>query len=400
MYATTDFIKDNQGINFLNSGTLSVDTFFVIGGILTGYIFTKKFQNLPSDTSLLQKIKLCALSWLHRFLRMVPCITIYILFGIWFYTSQDPAKSTYPKVQNYNAFETCKDAKTFFETIFMVTWLNYRPSCVGQLWYVACEIWFFVITIPLIFLITSEKKMYQMASYGIVIGLIITSLSLRAWLSSYLGLYFSTVSFKPCPDDWVNDCTLPNEHWWQDIYFKPWTRLSTYFIGVLTGVFLQKTSRVLKLSLYQQILAWCSILTITTFLVYGMPLILVNDNYFPQWFSVTYDTIMRSLWGIAISAFVILLETNNGFTVYSFLSSDWWLFFSKTNFGAYLTHLTILSNLIVLAFPESYHYTWPLMVIISTALFVCMYVCGTIFYVFVEVPVAKAISFLLPINKW
>ena len=82
-------LEEHPLLNVWNNATYSVDTFFVIGGLLVGYLYSKR------DYSKVNKLKVVLKAIFRRFLRLSPALGMYILFGIIFYSIKRIQKSLF-----------------------------------------------------------------------------------------------------------------------------------------------------------------------------------------------------------------------------------------------------------------------------------------------------------------
>ena len=122
-----------------------MDTFFTIGGMVAGYVTTRKLgkQKIHSIISTCKNIAIAAL---HRMLRLSPCILalMFLYFTVMNHQQDEP---TYRKGADELSLVTnqanyCSNGRWLGASFFMMTWfpLKYEMlNCAGWLWYISCE---------------------------------------------------------------------------------------------------------------------------------------------------------------------------------------------------------------------------------------------------------------------
>ena len=398
------FVEEHPLMNIWNNATFSVDSFFVIGGILTGYIFLKKFQNAKGES----KIKVVFMAVLHRIIRLSPSIIVYSLIGALLYdTNSDifDEKNYIPASVNLEpaiVFRACKDPAKLFETSFFLYFLGFRDSindltCLGHLWYLSCEFWYYLFSVVvLIFYVGSSKATKRHCRLALIA---LASMSI-GWTTGIViknSFYFTMIilGVKEIPDGWEHSTAKAD--WTDQYYFLPWCRAAPYIVGVFAGLFLRNKNRKLDISKTFAVILWTFSVLIITFLVLGPSLLLTQGYEIPGWFNVIYEGFSRPLFGTALAIIIVLLETGHGWHFYSILASDWWLIFSKLNFGAYLTHILVICKLFGAPFPSDFYFTWEFGMVMSVYVCVAMYGTGFLYHVFLEVPLGEICNFL--VNK-
>ena len=393
------FLTEQPLMIILNSGPLAVDTFFVIGGILAGYILPKKMNNTT-----MPRWKFLIFNTISRCIRLSPPILAYAAVGILFYQTNTNTEPVFPaemELRPERNFIGCLNPKSLFATAFfgyiseIDTW---EDSCLGYLWYVSCEFWYFVFAVLVLVIFIDKPRFVKISIISaIAIGVLMT-FAIQFANRFYFGAdMYGSISPFDYPEGWNS-----SGDWFPDFfkstYYLPWCRVGPYMIGVLVGMWLQKSGRKLHLKSYQKwtlfILSFLMI-NLIIFLVTGL---LIQGIVIPGWLSPVYEATHRSIWGFSVAVLVVLMETGNFDILYSLLGSDWWMVPSKLGYSAYITHLLVSIKVFSNVFYSDFYYTWQLCLILNIYVCIAMYFNAFLLYTFFEVPLAEIFNFLL--NKF
>ncbi|GFO39285.1 nose resistant to fluoxetine protein 6-like [Plakobranchus ocellatus] len=130
------------------------------------------------------------------------------------------------------------------------------------------------------------------------------------------------------------------------LYFRPWTRIGPFTIGLVFGYILFKTNRKVCLNKYLVALGWllaiCIMLTIT-FVTYDENKELTTDpDGWPVAGKMVLEMLSRPMWAIMLGWVVIACASGYGGFVNSILSWEGFLPLSRLTYCAYLIHATIM----------------------------------------------------------
>jgi peptidoglycan/LPS O-acetylase OafA/YrhL len=138
-----------------------------------------------------------------------------------------------------------------------------------------------------------------------------------------------------------------------DIYVKPWCRISPYAIGLFVGYILyeiyQRSNTISwesllpqrRSNLLKQIIAWIIALVVIGLCIFGT---YGDYNGHPLTRSdrITFLTLSRTGWAIGLSIIIITCFVGQGGLVNKFLSHKFFKPLSKLTFGAYLWHYLVV----------------------------------------------------------
>ncbi|XP_077994519.1 nose resistant to fluoxetine protein 6-like [Glandiceps talaboti] len=308
----------------ISNATFSVDTFFFLSGLLVTYLTLRELTEG-------RKVN-WFMFYFHRFWRLTP---VY-LFLIFFVTYLFPYFGTGPYTEVIrDAPNPCEDY-WWTNVLYinnLVPWPgSMQTMCYPVSWYLANDMQFHVIS-PLIIILLYKKPR---------IGYIALSILMAVCLASRVGIAINkdiTSAFLP-PAGTANS-TTPNTAASDYYYTKPWTRISTYLVGMIVGYILLKTKCKLKINKFINLLCWAVAWVIALAVLYGLygtfhnhPLSRPTD--------VFYMTVSRLAWSVAIGWLTFACLTGNGGPINAILSWKAWIPISRLTYCAYLTHIYVL----------------------------------------------------------
>lgn len=99
-------------------------------------------------------------------------------------------------------------------------------------------------------------------------------------------------------------------------------------------------------------------------------------------------SIHKNLWGILIGTVILGYNAGMGGFMKEFMRSDIWKVFGKTNYGFYLTHMTMLKFLVG-NFHHPYFFSFANLGVLLLSVSILSYYTGTIAHVIIELPAAN-----------
>jgi len=125
----------------ISNATFSVDSFFLLSGLLVGYLTIRRLDKLPMTTSKL--IALFAKSNLHRYIRLTPSLMFVMLIWSSFYPRMitGPNKMFFQDSSNWN--KNCE--KYWWSNILYINnfWpTDFNAECIAWVWYLANDMQF------------------------------------------------------------------------------------------------------------------------------------------------------------------------------------------------------------------------------------------------------------------
>mmetsp|Transcript_29449 Transcript_29449/g.29179 ORF Transcript_29449/g.29179 Transcript_29449/m.29179 type:complete len:224 (-) Transcript_29449:315-986(-) len=155
--------------------------------------------------------------YVHRILRYLPLniFMIWFIMSLWKYMGEGPLWS----LGEYT-FEGCKEVWwshiLFVSNFYPHGWGNY---CSGPSWSITVDMQFFILTIPIIYIYTKNRKMGWLC----LISYVLISVLSSGYITYALDM------------NAVNGAHGNHDKWSYYYYNKPYCRIAPYAIGTLTA---------------------------------------------------------------------------------------------------------------------------------------------------------------------
>ncbi|XP_067686619.1 O-acyltransferase like protein-like [Haliotis asinina] len=316
-----DLLPITKSFSFqvIMNGTLSVDTFFFLSGLLVTYLFLKETEKAGG-----LKVKHMVMYYVHRYLRLTP-VYAYVIFV---YTFVVPYLVDGPTWTSPADKTDCEN-NWWINMLYINNLLRADQMCIAWSWYLANDMQFYfvapVVLIPLALSSqvknTFTRKVLKLTGICVALACIIISIACTG--------YYSYNNFQ--------DITGVFLH----VYSKPWCRIGPFAIGMLVGYLIQTKKSKIKISPFMQGLGWVlavAVAGLCTLLTY-------DDTKGPGWGidgRTAFDTLFRPVWALVLAWVVFMCCTGKGGIVDWMLSWDWWQPLSRLTYGAYLVHLVLM----------------------------------------------------------
>ncbi|XP_022806962.1 nose resistant to fluoxetine protein 6-like [Stylophora pistillata] len=301
----------------VQNSSFSVDTFFVLSGLLATYLSLRRMDKNNGKLSLFHH-------YFHRFWRLTPPYMFLVLFydklngflgkgPLWFYAQNNPQCEKY-----------------WWTNLLYIN--NFYPKktngghglCMGWTWYLADDMQFYIIA-PVILFIA-----YRFRLRGL---LAIVSVLLAASFVTTATIYYS---YDLTGDDY------------DLVYTKPYCRIPSYLVGMVLGYLLHKAKDWRLPTKVFNVTGWCLAIILAVSTLYGKYQTERQDD--PQPFSriqsISYGTFARFAWSLAIAWVIFACQRGLGGLVNRILSARFWILLSRLNYCAYLVHFVVLLNLL------------------------------------------------------
>ncbi|XP_026477160.1 nose resistant to fluoxetine protein 6-like [Ctenocephalides felis] len=314
-YVFTKWVQ-NIGSTYLTGATVSVDTFFVMSGMLLTFIFLKQMRTSTDFKP--------AMFYLHRFLRLTPALAAVVLFEatLLIRMRDGPLWET-----NLKALKsTCE--KAWWQTLLYIqNYYNPDGICVGQSWYLAVDTQLFWMSPFILLPLWKWPKKTLMA----IVTLIFTSVIIIA-IISYIDEYPGGI-MDP------RDPFMLNMKY---IYMPTHTRYGPWLVGVLLGYFLHRTKEVrLDMNKYVVGFTWAAVLATLLAVVLGAHPFYKLDGSSTLSQNVAFLSLHRLAWGICIAWIVFACKNGYGGPINWFLSLGFWQPISRLSYSLYLVHMDV-----------------------------------------------------------
>ncbi|XP_059490578.1 nose resistant to fluoxetine protein 6-like [Neocloeon triangulifer] len=298
------------------SGGLSVETFFVLSGLLTTYIPLVD-QMKGRNFNVFKYI-------VYRYLRL----TIPLAVLIWYFATVHYSTSDGPLWDFSLKAKTDKCAQYWWTNLLYIA--NYYESgstlCVGQTWYLMVDMQMALLA-PFVIIPLLKWPKYGI---GLIWLLILASMGLTFALTYIYSLSWTIVFYvqRESTGDF-NDL----------IYNNTLARAVSFLFGMFLGFILSKKIEV-KIPKWGVVLGWLlnTVLCLTVVYVITIP---YNESY-DKLGAAFYATFHRLAWSVGIGWVIWACVNNYGGPINSILSWKYFLPLSKLSYCAFLIHLDII----------------------------------------------------------
>ncbi|RWS23795.1 Nose resistant to fluoxetine protein 6-like protein, partial [Leptotrombidium deliense] len=317
------------------NATLSVETFFVLSGLLTSYVTWGtthgEYRNFSSFWYLMS-----------RYVRLTPGLIAAIggtLFlphlgsGPLWHEIIDPIVNGCKEnwwvdllyLQNY------VNSEKIVGPLFArnIVYLNFHFQCLLPSWWLSVDMHFHIISLVIVIALMRRPT----------VGLIANTLTIIAFtviggIVHYLNGYpAAIVPTQPQIEEYWLDFVL-------NYFYKPWVHAGPFFIGLILGYFLAKR-QFLKLSKRKAIICWivASVLLITS----------LHTSYYwnlgntsSKFVAALHDSTNRIFWSLGIAWVIYACSSGYGGLINRFLSCSAFVPLARLTFMVYLTHMWLV----------------------------------------------------------
>ncbi|CAO4387479.1 unnamed protein product [Caenorhabditis nigoni] len=304
---------------------LSVDTFFVLSGIVVAYLF---FKTKPSKKMITNPVT-WVMFYVHRYLRLTPPVMLFIGF----FTVYAPYLQGTFSASAFNDLvaesNACK--KSWWQNLLYInnfgdTSNNNNNTCYGPTWYLAADTQLYIAS-P-IFLIT----LYFSFAAG-------TALLVAGCVGSIIATYILFNVYDMASDSYGNgDAT----HFFGVIYSKPWIRCPPYLVGIFTGYLLAHYGhRKIRLNWGLALGGWAIAFALAGFCIFG------NYDYdkgshWSVFARASFYNFHRLGWAVFLSWVISANHMGWGGPINNFMSHPIWQPFGRLSYCAYIVHWMVL----------------------------------------------------------
>ncbi|KRZ89066.1 Nose resistant to fluoxetine protein 6, partial [Trichinella sp. T8] len=314
-------LPDNIFNQVLLNASLSVDSFFFIGGTLLSYICLKK---MSKTSTLIRSPLFWAQFFFHRYLRVTPVyMAVLALHAVLTkYVSSGPLWDT-------EGFDRESCAKSWWtNALYLNNFLNLDDECMTWTWYMANDMQFFIFSVPLLVLYLKREKL----------AIIITTLIIAISCVINIVILDQNPDWPPIAIFSVNPKQFDIvDVYWDKVYIKPYTRCGPFLIGLLFGYYLHKIRLVKKLPKVAVGLCWTACTGTALLVLFGL-------YDYSKSFEITYAAklmyggLARIAWAIVLAWITFACTAGYAAPLNDFLSWKIWIPLSRLTYSAYLVH--------------------------------------------------------------
>lgn len=316
-----DVLKQYWSMILVNA-TLSVDVFFLIGGLLNAYVYMK----LPARS---HNFKMTIVGYIHRYLRLTPAYALMIaVTATWLYHLGDGPM--WDRLVG-SAQKDCQ--KEWLPGLLYVNnYYHTKSYCMMQSWYLAADMQMFFLSPILLY------PLWRWPRLGFSIGGFLIALSVA--MPFYVA--FTENIKAPIPLS-RNERRVEREM--ETLYLPTHTKSVSYVIGILLGyvISLIKTNQIKwKLKRSHLIIGWTIAVVFAVGSLFGGHPLFQLDHEYNRWESSLYIGFYRLFWGLAISWLLLVCVTGYGGFVADFLNCKLFVVLGRLTYGIYLTHNAVI----------------------------------------------------------
>ncbi|XP_071814746.1 nose resistant to fluoxetine protein 6-like isoform X1 [Apostichopus japonicus] len=304
------------GFLTVSNAFFSVDSFFVMSGLLVTYITLKQLKKRQGK-----------IPWhwfyFHRYWRLSPALAATMLFYIYI----TPYFGHGPYAEALSVRSSCP--KYWWTNLLYIN--NFYPisgntMCIPWVWYLANDMQFFIIS-PLILI-----PLYYIPWVGLcLIGtLCLASISITGVLVGIYDFPAASMNFQTDPQSHASFSDV--------IYNKPYCRITPYLAGMVLGYILYKyPKKSIKIHWTVALTAWivaCGIGYACIYAVYPN----YNGHPWSRAGNILYEAFCRFAWGVSLTWVIFACHYGYGGWVNSFLGHPLWAPLGRLTYTAYLLH--------------------------------------------------------------
>ncbi|KAF1753156.1 hypothetical protein GCK72_019712 [Caenorhabditis remanei] len=355
--------------HLIMSAFFSVDTFFLLSGIVVAYLF---FKTRPKPSQIKSPVT-WILFYVHRYLRLTPPFMIFIgFFVVYGYYIQGPGVASILNQMNPEV-DTC--IKYWWKNVLYIN--NLGPDakqCYAISWYLGVDTQMYLIA-P-IFLI----GLYFSFAAG-------TALLTAAIVGSIITVYI-LFSVNDLPADFFGNGDSTN--FYDLIYDKPWVRGTPYLMGLFVGYIIATYGkRKIRLNWALSVTGW-----LIAFGIAVMCLFSTYDYdkriYWSVFIRASYYNFSRIAWSIAVSWVIVANHMGWGGPIDNFMSHPIWQPFGRLSYCAFIVHLVVLYVYLSIGDVSMHFYSsFQIFMYYSVPTTLLSYIFAFFWSCFFEIPVLK-----------
>jgi len=309
---------------FLLSAPLSVDSFFMIGGLLNMYSFCKIREKKKEYT-----YKDVLISYVHRYLRLTPSyMMVMAIIGTWFYRVGDgPYWDRLVGSEKAN----CRNNGYWWNLLYINNYYPYN-YCMMQSWYLSADMQMFWV---------SPFVMYPLWRWPLAgCGLLGVLLVLSIVSPFMVSLIYAIKMPMPLTAD-------PDEIYriFKYYYLPTHVKCCSYVIGIAVGalLYLHKEGKLkVHLKWWHNLLIWAVGTASMLYALFGGHNVFQPDHPYDKWESAFYIGFFKFFWCVGLAWIIVACATGYGGPINTFLS--WKLFgpMGRLTYCIYLCHVMVI----------------------------------------------------------
>uniref|UniRef100_A0A0N5AR27 Acyl_transf_3 domain-containing protein n=1 Tax=Syphacia muris TaxID=451379 RepID=A0A0N5AR27_9BILA len=376
----TEYRQESKKLinQYASNSTLSVDTFFLLTGLLASYLFFIKCQSNEFHSKI-SSLKFWCTFIAIRALRLWPAY-VFSLLNFSLRWSELSVSTRWP-----GNFVSATCSEDWWKNLLFLNGIL-ESACMSWTWFIGTTFVYSLIS-PL-YLYTYSRSL----AYGLVLSLltVLFSMLLNAWTMTAYNFPPLFIPFDAPPKYYVDDLALQNAI----IYIRPEFRVGPFIVGIVFGVLMFKTQQKnFQLNFYTAAFGWSIILILAVFSLYGSYPILMAWHW--KLYDITYGCSHRTLWAVVVGWVIYACHFGYGSFINKFLC--WKLFVPLSNmcYSIYLLHaMAVVAIIEAQDFPLKYPHKTGIVFIYAQVLLLALLI-GLVTVLLVEFPADNLVRLLL-----
>lgn len=302
-----------------NGGSMAVNSFFVVGGLLLTHGFIR--DRVAGRPFSLFKF------YIYRYIRLTPvyAVTVGIYATILYHFGNGPLWNPVMAMHR----ENCRHH--WWRNLLYIN--NYQPVtselCVVQTWYLAADMQLYWLSPLLLWPLWRWPR----AGKGLLLVLLTVPLASTFWIT-YTRRY-----------PWADDKEISNEirnSYFPLIHASAYARAAPFLVGVGLAWALH-ASRKSKIRLPKILVAvcWVLLLAVSWIITYALYIYYKRDHEYNVWEAACFQSLHPLGWGLAVAWLIYACERGYAGPVRHFLCWRWWQPLSRLTYSAYLVHFAV-----------------------------------------------------------
>ena len=316
------------------NGFPSVDSFFFIGATLLAYITLKELDRMKGGNP-----KFWIMFYVHRYIRLTGVYAIAIGLTATLLRQFATGPQSYQIELDPTSCQESWWINLLYINNLYPQWKMTQPWCLGQSWYLANDMQFFIISPVFIYALWKSQ----------IVGLSLSFLGLLAGtIVPMVIVYQKDLELSPSFPNILNDPYA----YMLDLYIVPWCRFQPYISGIIFGYLLHRMRDTPKLNInpYHLIWIWAVIGAIGALVVYGLsPYVaeyleagaMITVGTLPT--RIAYNGLHKLAWSICLGWVILACTKGAAGPINSILSWKAWIPLARLSYCIYLVHMIVIA---------------------------------------------------------
>ncbi|XP_077501440.1 nose resistant to fluoxetine protein 6-like [Amblyomma americanum] len=357
----------------LANGTVTVDTFFFISGLLVVYVTLK-------DMASTWGVNRWLLFYVHRYWRMTPLMMAAIAFCAELLPYCGDGPRWKESVATYDG--TCQ-RNWWINAMYLQNFIHTTDMCLNHTWYSAVDYQFYFIA-PLILMALQRKSK---------LGLFLIGLLLLA-STSFTAVYTAIKDYPAAP--YMSDIISLEKlnDFMGNVYIKPYFRIGPFLIGMAAGYVLYRTQGSCIIRKRYVWLGWTTCAFMMLGVLYAMWPANTGESVPSVAWAAVYGGFARSIWAMGLAWIIFASVAGYGGVVTKILSCRALVPLSRLTYSAYIIH-PVLMVIFYGSREESFDYSPYLLMYFAVGNLVLTYMASLVLSLVFEAPVLALEKVLL-----